>query len=417
MMVYGYSDDSDGFVAFATGDGRVVRTETTRAGSALTATKVGTAIQAAEVAEDTYLDVCAEEGLVGTCKVFELDGVPDKAAPLVLSAAFTAAFGTAVSLHPNPTPALFQQYVHDDTAAGLQITPAPASVPDPADTSVYTTPDGHPYLPPIINGVPAVPLLQNLRARGLHCSLAGEPGTGKTTMAQVAYGEDLVVQGFHGETTVEDVVGRWVPRAGHPGDFRWLDGPLAVAMREGRPYLANELPRAPRETQAVFLPVMDHQRRLLIEGNPDDTTGQATVINANPGFVVIVDFNPGSGFGLTEALHSRITLPVTVPTDYSVARRLGVPAGLVNAAAALNTENQVLIREGGYSAAQWVPSIRDLLKAKALTDLFGLMFAAAAMVSYCPEVERWPAIADALSACLPDAVAGGLVAAAAKMPV
>ena len=60
MMVYGYSDDSDGFVAFATGDGRVVRTETTRAGSALTATKVGTAIQAAEVAEDTYLDVCAQ---------------------------------------------------------------------------------------------------------------------------------------------------------------------------------------------------------------------------------------------------------------------------------------------------------------------------------------------------------------------
>lgn len=413
MMVYGYCDDTTGFVAFATGDGRVVRTWETRSGNTLTATKVGAAIQAAEVAEDTYLDCDARGGLVGTWKVFELEGVTDRATPLDLSAAFTAAFDTAVSFHPNPTPALFQQYVHDDTAAGLQTTLAAPVLPHPADSCTYTTPEGHPYLPPIINGVPAVPLLKDLRARGLHCSLAGEPGTGKTTMAQVAHGDDLVVQGFHGETTVEDVVGRWVPRAGHPGDFRWLDGPLAVAMREGRPYLANELPRAPRETQAVFLPVMDHQRRLLIEGNPDDTTGQATVINATPGFVVIVDFNPGSGFGLADALHSRIALPVTVPTDYSVARRLGVPAGLVNAAAAMNTENQVLIREGGYSAAQWVPSIRDLLKAKALCDLFGLMFAAAAVVSYCPDVERWPAIADALSACLPDAVPGGLVTAAA----
>ena len=417
MMVYGYSNDAAGFVAFAIGDGRVVRSARARSGTAMTATPLGTAIQAAEAAEDTYLDACVQHGLDATPKVFELDGVPAEATPRDLAAAFTAAFDNAASLHPNPTPALFQQYVHDDTAAGLQTTAAPTAGARLADTSVYTTPDGHPYLPPIINGVPAVPLLQNLRARGLHCSLAGEPGTGKTTMAQVAHGGDLIVQGFHGETTVEDVVGRWVPRAGHPGDFRWLDGPLAVAMREGRPYLANELPRAPRETQAVLLPVMDHQRRLLVEGHPDDTTGQATIIDATPGFAVIVDFNPGSGFGLTEALHSRITLPVTVPTDYSVARRLGVPAGLVNAAAALGTENQVLIREGGYSAGQWVPSIRDLLKASMLADLFGLMFAAAAVVSYCPEVERWPAIADALTACLPDAVAGGLVATAATMPV
>lgn len=46
MMVYGYSDDATGFVAFAIGDGRVVRTEKTRSGSAMIATPVGAAIHA-----------------------------------------------------------------------------------------------------------------------------------------------------------------------------------------------------------------------------------------------------------------------------------------------------------------------------------------------------------------------------------
>lgn len=332
------------------------------------------------------------------------DPTTGTAAAKIVMGAWADAYKTGINLDPDPAPLVFEMLIHDEAAAGLQL--LDADVPALVDDSEYTTPDGQPYFPPTIGGQPAVALLRAMRDTGMHVSLAGEPGSGKTTLAQVAFGDQLIRQQFTGETTVEDVVGRWLPVPGKPGAFTFTPGPLATAMREGRPYLANELVRAPLETQAVFLSVMDHQRRLLVESNPE----QPEIIAAD-GFMVIVDYNPGSGFGLSEALHSRITCPIEVPSDLGVATRRGVPTALVAAAQALHRENLVAVSEAGYTAALWVPSIRDLLKAKELADRFGIMFAANALVSFCPDPDRRPAIADALTNVLPDQVAaGGLTA-------
>lgn len=277
------------------------------------------------------------------------------------------------------------------------------------DTTTYVTPAGDPYLPPLIGGRPAVPLLRAFAADGAHVGLAGPPGSGKTTLALVAHGDRLIAQQFNGESTVEDVIGRHSPAPGKPGAFVWTDGPLARAMIEGRPYLATELSRAPQETQAVFLSVMDDQRVLRVESNPE-----RPIIHAATGFAVIIDWNPGSGAGIIDALYSRLTVCADMPTDYTVADRLGVPGPLVDAARALDRENAVAVAEGGYHAAEWVPSLRDLLMARNLAGKFGLPFAAQALVSYCPDLLRRPRIADQLSMVLPDIVpAAGLTVTAA----
>lgn len=404
MLMYGFMvGGSQGTATFATANGQLSLGGTSGFDETL-----GTASESAErVDAEHYADFTSSDNRAGTVGPIRIVDAPcDSTAWEDIDAAFTDAYNAGENLDPAPTPLGFEMLVHDDTlAAGLTVDDIVAA-PVLADGATYVTPDGQPYFPPTVGGQPAVALLRTLRGGGAHVALVGEPGTGKTTLAQVAFGDELVRQQFTGETTVEDVVGRWLPVPGQPGAFEFTDGPLAVAMREGRPYLANELVRAPLETQAVFLSVMDHQRRLLVEANPD-----SPVVEAADGFVVIVDYNPGSGFGLSEALHSRIACPITVPTDLSVARRRGVPGPLVAAAEALHRENLVAVNEAGHTASQWVPSIRDLLKAQTLADQFGIMFAANALVSFCPDLDRRPAVAAALAAVLPDPVPdSGLVA-------
>ena len=209
--------------------------------------------------------------------------------------------------------------------------PEPALVDDPDRT--YSTPSGEPYLPRLVGGIVDVTVVRAAIEQGWTVGLSGEPGSGKTTLAQVAAPELLQLT-FHGETTVEDIVGRYNPDPTAASGFAWVDGPLLQAMREGRPFLADELPRAPQEVQAVFLSVCDHRRTYIDTSNPN--VGQ---VDAADGFAVLIAYNPGSGFGIPEALNDRIAFTVTVPTDLSTADNLGVPRPFVDAARALITAN------------------------------------------------------------------------------
>lgn len=391
MLVFGYhSPGNNASFAYATSTGHhVIATGTTIISDELLASPGEAAMAVEDIAtanvELKILDIPAPAGA-------DPNDTPSPAA-------FTQEYRNRDSFVPAPT------WMGFTTLAAEEGEPDHASedrdrrpVQHLADDDTYTTPNGDPYFPPTVAGHSAVAVLRALRGKGRHSALVGEPGSGKTTLAQVAHGPDLIVQTFNGETTIEDVVGRWVPVPTKPGAFSWIDGPLVRAMKTGKPYLANELARAPMETQAVLLPVMDHQRRILLEAHEGEE------IHAADGFSVIVDFNPGSGFGMTDALHSRLAVVINVPTDYDVAQRLGVPKPLVRACKVLQRQNAGSIADGGYGSAEWVPGIRDLLDARDNAELFGIQFAVEALVSACPDPERRSVIAAALGNNAPDPV-------------
>lgn len=260
-------------------------------------------------------------------------------------------------------------------------------IPEPQADS-FETPDGGRYVPRNVGGIQDVHAVRKAVTLGMHVALAGEPGSGKTTLAQVAV-PHLIQYTFHGETTVEDIIGRFIPDPAAPSGFAWKDGPLLIAMREGHPFLADELPRAPREVQAVFFSVCDHRRAYIDLANPN--IGD---LRAKPGFAVIITFNPNSGFGMDDALIDRIAFTITVPTDLDTAAELDVPMPFIRAARTLRTRNQRAANSG--HEAVWVPTLRSLLKARDIATEFGLRFAAAALISSCPDELLQPDVARAL---------------------
>lgn len=262
---------------------------------------------------------------------------------------------------------------------------SPSELPAPAE---YKTPDGGRYVARTVGGLDDVVTVQRAIARGWTVGFCGEPGSGKTTLAQVA-APNLVQHAFHGETTVEDVIGRFVPDPAAPSGFSWKDGSLLIAIRQKRPFLADELPRAPREVQALFLSVCDHRRAYIDLANPH--IGELV---AGDGFAVLITYNPGSGFGMDDALVDRIAFSITVPTDLDTASDLQVPAQFVSAARALKQKSKVAAAQG--SEGVWVPSLRSLLKARDIATEFGLQFAAAALISACPDDLLRPDVSRAL---------------------
>ncbi|MFI9507171.1 AAA family ATPase [Nocardia sp. NPDC052566] len=277
-----------------------------------------------------------------------------------------------------------------------QSTTATTTLPEPAvddhpalgGPTEFTTPDGSPYIARTVGGLSDVLVVRKALSLGLNVALAGEPGSGKTTLVQVA-APQLVVHTFHGESSTEDVIGRFVPDQHAPSGFSWKDGPLLIAMRSGLPFLADELPRAPREVQQVFFSVMDHRRCYGDLANPH--IGEVV---AAPGFAVAITYNPGSGFGMDDALFDRIAFTISVPTDLNTAAQLGVPSEFVDAARILAADSAVAAVTG--REAPWVPTLRSLLKARDVAEHFGLRFAASALVSACPDELQRLAIARAL---------------------
>lgn len=252
----------------------------------------------------------------------------------------------------------------------------------------FETPDGGRYVCRTVGGITDVHAVRKAIGLGMHVALAGEPGSGKTTLAQVA-AEKLIQYTFHGETTAEDIIGRFIPDPAAPSGFAWTDGPLLIAMREGRPFLADELPRAPREVQAVFFSVCDHRRAYIDLANPN--IGD---LRAAQGFAVIITYNPNSGFGMDDALVDRISFTITVPTDLDTAAELDVPPAFVKAARALRARSQRASSTGDECV--WVPTLRSLLKSRDIAREFGLQFAAAALISSCPDDLQQPEVARAL---------------------
>ncbi|HEU4452855.1 MAG TPA: AAA family ATPase, partial [Longimicrobium sp.] len=122
--------------------------------------------------------------------------------------------------------------------------------------------------------------------RGLPVMLKGPTGCGKTRFVEhMAWRLErpLVTIACHDDLSASDLTGRYLI---HGGETVWVDGPLTVAARLGAICYLDEVVEARQDTIVVIHPLTD-DRRLL----PIDKTGE--LIEAAPGFQLVVSYNPG----------------------------------------------------------------------------------------------------------------------------
>jgi hypothetical protein len=110
----------------------------------------------------------------------------------------------------------------------------------------------------------------------------------------------------------------------------------------------------------------------------------------HPDFYVVAATNPNApGVRLSEALLSRFTLQVEMTTDWTLAKKLGVPAYLISVAT--NLSKKV---ESGEMI--WSPQMRELLAFRDIEATFGQQFAIQNLIASAPEMERVK-VADVVS--------------------
>lgn len=131
-----------------------------------------------------------------------------------------------------------------------------------------------------------VSLFQYAFEHQLPVLIKGPTGCGKTRfVAHMAekLNKPLYTVACHDDLTAADLVGRHL--IGPNGTY-WQDGPLTRAVREGGICYLDEIVEARKDTTVVLHPLADDRRILPLE-----RTGE--ILEAAPGFMLVVSYNPG----------------------------------------------------------------------------------------------------------------------------
>ncbi|HVJ30213.1 MAG TPA: CbbQ/NirQ/NorQ/GpvN family protein [Gammaproteobacteria bacterium] len=160
----------------------------------------------------------------------------------------------------------------------------------PADRETPVTHDGvrHPgaEAPYYVPTGDEVEIFAMCHERSLPVMLKGPTGCGKTRFVEhMAWRlqRPLVTIACHDDLSASDLTGRYLIRG---GETVWVDGPLTVAARAGAICYLDEIVEARQDTVVVIHPLTDDRRLLPIE-----RTGE--LIEAAPGFQVVISYNPG----------------------------------------------------------------------------------------------------------------------------
>lgn len=257
----------------------------------------------------------------------------------------------------------------------------------------YLRPNGDRYFARKWGEHSDIAVLRTARQHQQYVLMYGEPGTGKTAAVEAAFAEF----GLHtvlgsGDTEVADLVGGYVQTPS--GNYVWEDGPLVKAAERGEVLLVDEIGLIDTKVLSIMYGLMDGRREYTVTANPERGT-----IKAKDGFFVVAATNPNApGVRLSEALLSRFALQVEMTTDWSLARKLGVPTQMV-------TVGQNLSKKRQANEVSWAPQMRELLAYRDIEKLFGTKFAVANLLAAAPELDR-PVVADVFSRvtgepCLP----------------
>jgi nitric oxide reductase NorQ protein len=159
-----------------------------------------------------------------------------------------------------------------------------------------------------------VRIFEACHKQGLATLLKGPTGCGKTRFVEYMawrLGRPLVTVACHDDLSASDLLGRYVVRG---GETEWRDGPLTRAVRNGALCYLDEVVEARQDTIVVIHPLAD-ERRLL----PLDKTGE--LIEAAPGFQLVISYNPGYQHVLKDLKPSTRQRFVVIEFDFLPAER------------------------------------------------------------------------------------------------
>ncbi|AWI55553.1 AAA family ATPase (plasmid) [Aquabacterium olei] len=205
-----------------------------------------------------------------------------------------------------------------------------------------------------------VEIFTQCHQRHLAVMLKGPTGCGKTRFVEhMAWrlGRPLITVSCHDDLTASDLIGRFHIR--HDGT-QWQDGPLTRAVREGAICYLDEVVEARQDTVVLVHPLTDYRRVL-----PVDKTGE--LIEAAPGFQLVVSYNPGYQRMLKDLKPSTrqrfVALDFSFPSPEQearvVAHESGIDAGMAHGLVALGGRLRMLQDQGLAE----VPSTRLLVHA------------------------------------------------------
>jgi nitric oxide reductase NorQ protein len=196
--------------------------------------------------------------------------------------------------------------------------------------------------------------------QGLALVLKGPTGCGKTRLVEAMahdLGRPLITVSCHDDLTTADLVGRYLLEG---GETRWLDGPLTRAVREGAICYLDEVVEARQDTTVVIHPLADHRRQL-----PIDRLG--VVLDAAPGFGLVVSYNPGYQSVLKDLKDSTRQRMVAIELDFPPAdveeKVVAHEAGLDPEQAARLVQLARAIRRVEHAGLREVASTRVLIAA------------------------------------------------------
>ena len=157
-----------------------------------------------------------------------------------------------------------------------------------------------------------VALFAKCHERGLAVMLKGPTGCGKTRFVEhMAWrlGRPVVTVACHDDLSASDLTGRWLVRG---GETVWQDGPLTLAARLGAICYLDEVVEARQDTVVVIHPLTDDRRI-----QPLDKAG--TLVEAAPGFQLVVSYNPGYQHVLKDLKPSTRQRFVAIDFDFPAA--------------------------------------------------------------------------------------------------
>jgi nitric oxide reductase NorQ protein len=200
-----------------------------------------------------------------------------------------------------------------------------------------------------------IAVFETCHARGLPLMLKGPTGCGKTRFVEhMAWrlGRPLVTVACHDDLSAGDLTGRYLIRG---SETVWLDGPLTRAARSGAICYLDEIIEARQDTVVVIHPLTDDRRML-----PLDKTGE--MLDAAPGFQLVISYNPGYQHGLKDLKPSTrqrfVALEFTFPRPELEAEIVRHESGIErDQAVALVTLTNRLRQLGDRGLAE-VPSTR-----------------------------------------------------------